>query len=946
MKYILSLLGSLLICVLHAQPGMVIRDISTLGQLPVNAIHRIFQDSEGYMWYGTVDGLCRDDGYSVQVFRSDINTPGLLENNLVTCLAEDTHGNIWFGTGKGAYKLDKTDYRIHPLDVPRIGSSAIHGLEVTRDGSVWVMAAGELLRYQSDGTYLKTYFTLLEQPRRAIVGFCKGRNGEVWVTAGGILHYWDPDADVFHCYSPEFKGRNATFLMQDKEHDYYWFTTWGDGIVRFDPSLPGDSMYLPQPLPVNSQGEVNDAFFHLAQDDKLGYMWATSTHDLVAFAPGPNEILHQVDLGHLWTPSNRILFEVIKDRQGDLWVSAYDQPSFVVHFTEDSPKEYPLPALRNKLNSNPSILALADAGDGIMWISQERSGLYLYDLGTDRMSGYRDFPEVSNLRLDAVKSMTASLRKGGAWMIPSHDYAVYRLSRQGMEIKLADNCPLSGTVVSGSLQQVLEDSKGKKLWIGTSNGLFCYDLMQKTVFSLCDSIGFVTGMTETSQGHLWICTADKGLYRFSPDGMMQCYPVASKFTSVSATSDGTLWLGSEEGGVFSFDPSTAQFRDHSASCGMNGDQVNRIVTDVFNHVWIGMNQKVTEYNPRNGSFRTYLTTDGSLPLWRIAPGASCLGQEGTIFWGGVYGISSVRPSNRLESEANPVRTYLTNVTVRGESLFFGPKKGENSASCLRLSPEDRNLEIHFSSLNHLTAHTIRYAYHLKGIDKDWVYTQEGQNTAFYNYLPKGTYTFQVRATDENGLWSPVITELKIIRLPAFYETGWAYLFYSILLAGTLFYCIHSYLKRMKRKNEELWADSQEMIKMRNYLDSKVNLPEPEFIQLDKLFLEKAIKAVTDNLSAPDFDVPALAQAVHMSRSTLNRRLKAITGQTALDFIRNIKMKQARQMLQDRDRSVTEVASELGYYNRKYFTSCFKEEFGMTPSEYQKSLKADEDQSVS
>ena len=173
-------------------------------------------------------------------------------------------------------------------------------------------------------------------------------------------------------------------------------------------------------------------------------------------------------------------------------------------------------------------------------------------------------------------------------------------------------------------------------------------------------------------------------------------------------------------------------------------------------------------------------------------------------------------------------------------------------------------------------------------------------------------------------------------LPAFYETWWAYLFYVLIVMGVSGYSLYLYLKRVDRKNNEMWADSKEMIKMRIYLDSKVNLPEPEFVQLDKLLLEKAVKAVEDNLTEPDFDVTALADAMNMSRSTLTRKLKAITGRTPLDFIRNIKMKHARHMLEDKDKSVTEVAATLGYFNRKYFTTCFKEEFGMTPSEFQKS----------
>ena len=225
----------------------------------------------------------------------------------------------------------------------------------------------------------------------------------------------------------------------------------------------------------------------------------------------------------------------------------------------------------------------------------------------------------------------------------------------------------------------------------------------------------------------------------------------------------------------------------------------------------------------------------------------------------------VTPSNGLERKASAVKTKITDIKLQGESLIFGDRKSSNSINRIELHPDDQNLEISFSSLNHRYASKIRYAYRLIGVDKAWVYVEGGKNSAFYNHLSKGTYTFQVKATDENGLWSKEVTELTIRRLPAFYETWWAYLFYVLIVMGVSGYSLYLYLKRVDRKNNEMWADSKEMIKMRIYLDSKVNLPEPEFVQLDKLLLEKAVKAVEDNLTEPDFDVTALADAMNMSR---------------------------------------------------------------------------------
>lgn len=268
-----------------------------------------------------------------------------------------------------------------------------------------------------------------------------------------------------------------------------------------------------------------------------------------------------------------------------------------------------------------------------------------------------------------------------------------------------------------------------------------------------------------------------------------------------------------------------------------------------------------------------------------------------------------------------------------------PRKGKEQT--LTLQPDEYNLEIHFSSLDYLNAAKIRYAYRMIGLDKKWNYTATEQHVASYKHLPKGKYLFEVKATDGYGVWSEKITQIRIERLPAFYQTGWAITFYVVLLSAGIFTGIYFYLRRMKQKNEELYADSTELMKMRSYLDEKpqthaaIKTSDLEFAQLDKMLLDNILKAVEDNLSEPDFDVQHLAEKVNMSRSTLTRKLKAITGLTPLEYIRRVKMQHACRMLKDSHTTVNEVALALGYYNRKYFTACFKEEYGLTPSEYQK-----------
>ena len=136
---------------------IVVKDIPSLEKLPVKAIHRIFQDSDGYIWYGTFNGLCRDDGYDVRVFRSDLFHYGLLKDNYITYINEDHEKHIWFGTFKGAYMLDKATYRITPVNMEELSDKNVFSINVTKDGTIWVSVAGALFRYKANGEMVKRY---------------------------------------------------------------------------------------------------------------------------------------------------------------------------------------------------------------------------------------------------------------------------------------------------------------------------------------------------------------------------------------------------------------------------------------------------------------------------------------------------------------------------------------------------------------------------------------------------------------------------------------------------------------------------------------------------------------------------------------------------------------------------------------------------------------------
>lgn len=926
-------------------PNIKITNIPSLSKLPVSAIHRVFQDSEGYMWYGTVNGLCRDDGYHVKVFRSDINTPGLILDNLVECISEGPDGKIWFGTDHGAYIIDKKNgYKLTPLYEEKLAKQFIHGIWATSEGSMWVAINGELLRFDSKGNLKKTYkITSFKGHPSKVNKVYESRQKDIWVTVNkSFIHKLDKESDELCPIDLGCPMFIFTDIIQDKDNDYFWVGTWYNGIVKFNPWADKDEVYTSFNLPLNSVGKSEERVMFVVQDKYYGNLWITGRTDLIVLNyDNKNNQMSIVSQG-LLSQSNKMLHEIINDSHGNIWVSAFDVPSFIISFGTNRSTEYPLTALRDRVEFNPAIMAISDAGAGKLWLSQERTGLCLYDMKNDKVSFYTDFNEISKLELDAIKFMTSSINEGNVWIIPEGRKILYEMSHDGMNIKCNKTIRFDSSKSSFSYFTKALQENDSLIWIGTDKNIFSYNLKRNKIETKLDSVGNVTMLIKGENGDIWFGTMNNGLYSYS-NNKLEHYDLNYYISCAAIPMNNCLWIGTYEGGLFYFDRNNNKFIDFTDKCELDGDMINQLYFDVYNHLWIDTNQKIIEFNPKNNSLLYYHTSDPSVKMTRFIPTAICSTADGKILFGGIPGVFAVSPSDLLDRNGGNIKTFITDIEINGNSIMVGKNEFKDSKE-LTLKFMDKDLKIYFSSLNYLNAPKIRYAYRLVGLDKEWNFTSIGENFVSYKHLPKGNYTFEVKATDEHGLWSETITSFEIKCLPAFYETWWAKLSYFI--SATMFIGFIAYydIKKRTKKNEEIYLDSVELSKMREYLlsennrdKSDIKITETEIVQLDELLLEKILKAVEDNMAEPDFDVSVLADKVGMSRSSLTRKLKSITGLTPLEYIKKVKMKHAKLLLEDHSKTVAEITLSLGYFNRKHFTQCFKEEFGITPSEYQKSV---------
>lgn len=959
----------------HAQfENVTINDIPAISQLPVSAITCIFQDSEGYMWYGTVDGLCRDDGYSIHVFRSDFRTPKLIDINSVLCICEDKQKNIWFGTQKGIYILNKKTYSIQKINIPELQIVPIWKILTRKNGEIWIASQNYLYELNNTGHLHKrhklssTCHLLFEDHQQNL--FYSTEDGGFWRKgmSGNIIRI--------------SKSMPVKDMVEDRQKKGYWILTDQTSVWHYTPhnKTSANQFVLAK---VQLSTEIS-YFKEIIQDNHHHYLWILGNDNLLAFKVTSENRLEQISTEGLLPPEKKILSHIYQSKDGNIWTSAFDHFSFVIRFKESDVQNYSFLPLQQATGFKPAIVTLCRDNDGAFWYYQEASGLFLYNPSKgEKPINYRSCKAVSKLPLHTVPYLVKSKQHNAIWaMTPGT--IIMKLKREGNQISLEKKLDLASVSKTSGVAEVIYEDNQQNLWIGTMNGVFKYNHATNQLVCISEKIGDISDFTQAADGYIWCTVRNRGICRISPNtNKWKIYPYKIDFLTLDVTTDGIIWASTGEGQILSFSSSNpTEYKDYTLQAGLNGDMVDHVKIDRFNHIWIVTPQTIREFNPKNGAVRVYSTQDNDILQHRFLPRAVFRdSQSGDMYFGGIPGIVSFKTSLRLESIPQNVVTHITDVKVMGNSIWLDPMRQKSSKS-IDIQPDEQNITIEFSTLDFQNSRRICYAYRLKGIDKEWVYLPVGKNAAIYNNVKKGNYVFEVKATDANGLWSKHITTFEIHRLPAWWETWWAYSIYGALLLMLLWQIVKRYKQQVEKNNDIIIQEniqagkkdyftnvSQGLItplmtistiadniqstdtstqKKMGIIQENVNrlkgMMQQEMetqlnvTKIDEHFIEKATKIVEEHLGNEKLDVVFLASELGMSRSTFSRKLKAVIHQTPLEFIRGIKMKHAAKMLKQKTASIQDVMLAIGYNDHKTFAQVFRDTFGMTPSEYQRDSK--------
>ena len=773
------IVGAALICVppsVRAQhTNFVFQHFSAGEGLSSVAVRCIYQDSVGYLWFGTLGGIDRYDGYSFTTYKHDPDDTASLVNAFVNTLCEDRAGNLWVGTYAGLDRLDRasgtfTHYLPHPSDLNSDQGNFVNSIHEDRDGLLWIGTNDGLKVFDRSNGKFTCFRDDSTDPGggvdNSIQAICEDRAGLLWIGTRRGLNRFDKESEKFIHYWHDFNHLNHTDKWISSIYEDASGILWlggSAGLVAFDQRAGTFTQYAHDPKDPRSlsSNEVTSI-----SEDKAGQLWVgTKLHGVNVFDRRTKSFNHyghsDKDPGSL---SSNGTWSVYCERSGTIWVSTPDKginklnrakPPFTsypyddqapltefpqvfadnvdriwVHASNEWKKFDPRTAtfLRQPLDKDS--YPLFDDRAGNLWIGKDSGGLDKRDYRGHTTSVH----DPAGLRFRQVVYCFIETRDGSFWL-GTTDGGLYAVDPATNSVKRVQE--------GGSeIQNILEDSYGL-LWIGTWNdGLLCYDPRKETVVR----------------------------YRYDPRNPSSLS--ANVVLTVYEDKTGTLWVGAN--GLDRFDRATGTFTHFTAKDGLPGDPVGKIMEDDHGNLWLGTGKGISKFDPRKISFKNYDVSYG-LADNAIRIQSGCKTKNGEMYFGG-KGLTRFHPDSIRDN------LYVPPIVITQFRLFEKPVPFTKEVN---LSYRNNFISFDFSALSYLSPENNQYAYRMEGIDSGWVYAGT-RRYASYPHLTPGEYVFRVKGSNNDGLWNEEGTSVAITISPPFWNTWWAYATYVLIILILLY----------------------------------------------------------------------------------------------------------------------------------------------------------------
>ncbi|WP_430934959.1 ligand-binding sensor domain-containing protein [Saccharicrinis sp. 156] len=796
-----------------AEHNYSFRHLSNTDGLSQNTVNCMYQDSKGFVWIGTQDGLNRYDGYEFLIFRHDKSDTTSISHSWIWDIYEDRNGVFWIATWHGLNRYDPNT-GLFARYLPQKGNkNSMNGTRPTsicedERGNLWIGTWGGGVNRFNPKTGNFTHFVNDTDDSTSLASnFVRslylGSNNDLWVgTWNGlsIIDISSPEQPELRPYKgnhgqSKIPSSKISSLLGDKEGNV-WIGTLGGGISRHD-----------------RKTGLLTTFVHDASKNSI------SSNNITSLLMGPN--------GALWIGTVSLGIDIydIKDSQ-------------FVHVQHD-------PDDRRSLTGN-SINSLLMDRSGLVWIGAE--GINIFNARMNYFSHFKHKSYNNNSLSNNKVTVFCEDHKGDIWIGTETGGLNYFCPSDGT-FRVFKHVPGNRAgLSSNNISSIIED-KNQDLWIGTrGGGLNRFDTHKKLfrhynespLVRQSEGLDNINGLAYDSVGIIWIATYSKGLIKFDLNsGNFTNYrsnPVDS--TTLSGdyllriyNQDQYLWLGSWGGGLSRMDKKSGSFQrymsnanaanglsdnivqainkavidgkeklcvgtsdglsvldfhggtafsNYSIKDGLPSNVIYGILDDEKGNLWLSTNNGICKFNPDTREIKTFNIHNG-LQGKEYVGGAYLKLRNGMFLFGGNNGFNLFYPDSIAESRYEPP-VEITSFNVFNVPYFEGHIVPDSSV--IKLSHHQNFFSFKFSALDFTNPANNRYQYILEGVDENWVAIQERRFVGYTNLDP-GEYTFKVRGTNCDGIWSSEQASMEIIITPAIWQTIWFKLFLVVIVLAVL-----------------------------------------------------------------------------------------------------------------------------------------------------------------
>lgn len=792
-------------------PNIRFRTINVRQGLPSDGVRALLQDSFGFIWMGTDNGISRYDGRNFHKPQHG----GDMSVGVLSIVQADSA--IWLGTERGMFRYDPRTDSVMPLVIRAQNdvtlSSTVSSLAVDREGTIWAATYGqgifsfspkmphELHSDKFPTNNARQYY--LEDDGGIIAQVMTDSENQVWAITN-----WHEQAGIarLNKQTQQFEtvslldetlgnalGSPAGLALMEDRMGQMWIGSSTMGLLRFDRHTLMASQVV-------SPSVVGMQHIHSLSEYKPGVLLVGSDEGLLAVDVASGEYkLFSEDAADPTSLSNRFVYPLMCDSEGGLWVGTYYGGVCYA-----SPRTGTFESVAGHVISN-----FCEDRRGRVWMASDDAGLICVENKSLSLEITKPY-KLKNLLPQSISQLqdrpnlnchALCLKDDELW-VGTYSTGIVVLNLETGRARhyhhLSDK---NGESVSSSAYALATDRDGK-LWVGTSDGVCYYDSVGDC-FQLERKLGdIVIDIDQDTEGRMWFCTQGRGVWRYSPatgDWKEYAYkdpahPRSNIVNCLTIAKDGRIWMGSNDG-LCLYDADREVF--NMVEPGL----IKGMVTD-RHLLWLTTNEGLLCFDTSGATPTRHYTEDESFISTNFLPNSSVMTRDGRIFVGAAQGFCSFLPYRIQTNQVMP-RIALTDLEVFNQYVPVGSELLPSQLSLmsqLDLSYRQNSFSVNFSSLSYASPHRNNYSYKLEGFDQDWIVTTSP--VATYTNIPPGNYVLHVRGTNNDGVWSNEDTRLAIMVHPPFYWNTPARILYVLLFLALVSSIIWWLLREGERRHAD------------------------------------------------------------------------------------------------------------------------------------------------